>query len=233
MSGPKIAYQHFCPAARALEVVGEKWSLLIVRDLLGGPRRFSDLRRSLAAITPKWLSLRLRELEEAGVVRREVAGPREVWYRLTAKGEALAPVLTDLIVWGVEHALRPPRPDEAIHPGRATDAFITYLNRRRVRPTGPVTWVVRFPGDHAYTIRFDGERWSRQRGESPADVLVETTPVAWVAFLTSAPEERHGWLAEAGAQGTPEQVEELARTLGRPDAVADHVSRAPVPDRGT
>ena len=53
MSGPKIAYQRFCPAARALEVIGEKWSLLIVRDLLGGPRRFSDLRRSLAAITPK------------------------------------------------------------------------------------------------------------------------------------------------------------------------------------
>ena len=53
-------YRHFCPAARALEVVGEKWSLLIVRDLLAGPRRFSDLRRSLTAITAKWLSARLR-----------------------------------------------------------------------------------------------------------------------------------------------------------------------------
>ena len=216
MVGPKIAYQHFCPAARALEVIGEKWSLLIVRDLLAGPRRFSDLRRSLASITPKWLSLRLRELEEAGVVAREEASPREVWYSLTPRGQALAPVLTDLIVWGVEHALRPPRPEEAIHPGRATDAFITYLNRRRVRPAGPLAWVVRFPGGRAYTIRFDGARWSRERGEGPADVLVETTPEAWVAFLTSTPDERRRWLAERGAEGSPDRLDELAQTLGRP-----------------
>ena len=122
---------------------------------------------------------------------------------------------------------------EAIHPGRATDAFITYLNRRGARPAAPVTWVVRFPDDRASTIRFDGERWSRQRGESPADVLVETTPAAWVAFLTSTPLERRHWLAEAGAQGTPEQVEELARTLDRPDPMADHIPPARVPDRRT
>ena len=172
MAGPKIAYQHFCPAARALEVVGEKWSLLIVRDLLAGPRRFSDLRRSLAAITPKWLSQRLRELEQAGIVEREAAGPREVWYRLTPKGRALAPVIEDLVVWGVEYAAEAPRLDEAIHPGRATDAFLTYLNRRGVRVAQPVAWVVRFPDERSYTIRFDGARWSRQRGEGRADVVV-------------------------------------------------------------
>ena len=88
----KRRYHHFCPAARALETIGEKWSLLIVRDLLGGPRRFSDLRRSLAAITPKWLSARLRALESDGIVTREVAGEREVWYRLTPKGQALEAV---------------------------------------------------------------------------------------------------------------------------------------------
>src|SRR5262249_12974716 len=71
---PKRRYQHFCPAARALETIGEKWSLLIVRDLLGGPRRFSDLRRSLAAITPKWLSARLRALEAEGIITRDVVG---------------------------------------------------------------------------------------------------------------------------------------------------------------
>jgi DNA-binding HxlR family transcriptional regulator len=217
MVGPKIAYQHFCPAARALEVIGEKWSLLIVRDLLAGPRRFSDLRRSLAAITPKWLSQRLRELEEAGVVEREATGRREVWYSLTPKGQALAPIVTDLVVWGVEHALRPPRPGEAFHPGRATDTFVTYLNRRRVRLAQPVAWVVRLSSDKAYTIRFDGERWSRERGESPADVVVETTPEGWVMFLTSGPDERRRWLAEAGAEGTPERLEELARTLGSPE----------------
>ena len=75
MGRAKIGYQHFCPAARALELIGEKWSLLIVRDLLAGPRRFGDLRRSVMAITPKWLSARLRALEEDGIVERE-AGSR-------------------------------------------------------------------------------------------------------------------------------------------------------------
>src|SRR6266581_9124356 len=92
-------YQHFCPAARALETIGERWSLLIVRDLLAGPRRFSDLRRSLTAITPKWLSARLRALEEDGIVAREAASRREVWYRLTPRGQALAPVIDALLVW--------------------------------------------------------------------------------------------------------------------------------------
>src|ERR1700741_4995129 len=96
----KRSYQHFCPAARALEVIGEKWSLLIVRDLLAGPRRFSDLRRSLTAITPRWLSARLRAMEEQGVVERQRHSAREVWYRLTSKGEALAPVIDALLVWG-------------------------------------------------------------------------------------------------------------------------------------
>ena len=77
-------------AARALEVIGETWSLLIVRNLVAAPRGFSDLRRSLASITPKWLSQRLRELEEAGVVQRDAAGRREDWYSLAPKEQAVA-----------------------------------------------------------------------------------------------------------------------------------------------
>src|SRR5215467_8829354 len=162
----KRGYQHFCPAARALETIGERWSLLIVRDLLAGPRRFGELRRSLAAITPKALSARLRALETDGIVTREVAGEREVWYRLTPKGQALEPVFDALLVWGMDHALGLPRRGEAIHPGRVIDGITRYLERRRVRPPRPVGWVVRFAVDRAYTIRFDGERWSRQRGEA-------------------------------------------------------------------
>jgi DNA-binding HxlR family transcriptional regulator len=209
MTRPKIGYQHFCPAARALEVVGEKWALLVVRDLLGGPRRFSDLRRSLAAITPKGLSARLRALEADGIVQREVASQREVWYRLTPKGLALAPVIDALLVWGMEHALGRPRPGEAIHPGRAMDAAARYLARRRVHPARALAWVVRFPGDRTYTLRFDGERWSRQRGEAAADVVVVTTPEGWVRFLGADVEGRRRWLARARVKGTAKQIEDL------------------------
>jgi len=214
MAKGKGGYQHFCPAARALEVVGEKWSLLIVRDLLAGPRRFSELRRTLTAITPKWLSARLRALEVEGVLRREEAGEREVWYRLTPKGQALSPVIDALLVWGVEHALGRPRAGEAIHPGRSVDAVVRYLERRGVRPARPAAWVVRFGDDRSYTIRFDGERWSRQRGESASDVVVETTPERWVKFLAADRDGRRRWLDASRAKGTPKRLEELVSAFG-------------------
>src|SRR5262245_27272804 len=210
MAKGKGGYQHFCPAARALEVVGEKWSLLIVRDLLAGPRRFSELRRSLTAITPKWLSARLRALEEAGVLGRDEVGEREVWYRLTPKGQALAPVIDALLVWGMEHALGRPRPGESIHPGRAVDAIVRYLERRGARPARPSAWLVRFGDDRSYTIRWDGERWSRQRGEGAADVVVEATPQRWVQFLSADARGRRRWLGNTGAKGAPKRIEELA-----------------------
>jgi DNA-binding HxlR family transcriptional regulator len=220
MPRPRTGYQHFCPAARALEVIGEKWSLLIVRDLLAGPRRFSDLRRSLAAITPKWLSARLRALEADGVVAREPAGQREVWYRLTPKGQALEPVFDALLVWGLDHALGEPRPGEAIHLGRAIEGVARYLDRRGVRPERPVSWVVRFPRDRSYTLRFDGRHWSRRRGEEPADVVVETSPEGWVRFLASDRKGRRRWLDTARVSGKPKRIEELISAFGPADALS-------------
>ena len=220
----KRSYQHFCPAARALETMGEKWSLLIVRDLLAGPRRFSDLRRSLAAITPKWLSARLRTLESDGIVTREVAGAREVWYRLTPKGQALEPVFDALLVWGMDHALGPPRGGEAIHPGRTMDAIMRYLSHRQPRGRGRTTWVFRFGDDRSYTIHFDGARWTRQRGETAADVIVQTSPDELVNFLSADAEGRRRWLRKRRAMGTRQRLDELATAFG-----ATHGVSRPVP----
>ena len=109
-------YRHFCMGARALEVVGERWSLLIVRDLLPGPRRFTDLVRSLDPITPTRLTDRLRRLEAAGVLERQPAeSGNEVWYRLTDAGRDLGPAIDELAFWGIEHAREPPRADEPVH----------------------------------------------------------------------------------------------------------------------
>jgi DNA-binding HxlR family transcriptional regulator len=77
--GPDHVYRHFCMTARALEAIGERWTLLIVRDLLVGPRRFSDLERGLSDITPTRLTDRLKLLESAGIVARDSSlGGREV-----------------------------------------------------------------------------------------------------------------------------------------------------------
>jgi DNA-binding HxlR family transcriptional regulator len=221
LPGSKRSYQHFCPAARALETIGDKWSLLIVRDLLAGPRRFSELRRSLAAITPKWLSARLRALESDGIVTREVAGEREVWYHLTPKGQALAPVFEALLVWGMDHALGPPRGEEAIHPGRTMDTMVRYLAHRRPRRAGRTTWVFRFGDDRSYTIRFDGARWTRQRGAAAADVIVQTSPDEWVDFLTEDVEGRRRWLRKRRAKGTRQRLDELATAFGAAHGVSE------------
>jgi len=88
-------YGQACPVARALDVVGERWTLLIVRNLLQGPRRFQDLREHLAGIPPKLLSDRLRVMEEHGVIAREIYSerPLRATYTLTERGRGIALIL--------------------------------------------------------------------------------------------------------------------------------------------
>jgi DNA-binding HxlR family transcriptional regulator len=208
-------YGHYCAAARALEVVGEKWSLLVVRDLLSGPQRFSDLLRSLGGITPKLLTARLRELEGAGVVERdEEPGRREVWYRLSAAGRALKPVIEELLVWGIEHAL-PPAPGEPVNPRRAASSAASIFNHRGVRPAGPTAWAVRFDDAPSPPIRFDGERWSVALGEGDPiiELTIEAPPDLWVAMLRATGEQRAELLGRMRLTGDPERADEFVRLL--------------------
>ena len=95
-------YDDPCGIARALDAVGDRWALLVVRELIFGPKRFLHLRQGLRGVSPNVLSQRLRDLEAAGVVRRYMLGPpAEVTvYELTASGRALEPVLLALGRWG-------------------------------------------------------------------------------------------------------------------------------------
>src|SRR5258706_5231559 len=95
-------YADPCGLARALNLIGERWALLIVRELLLGPKRFTDLRRGLPTASQSVLTQRLGELERAGVLRRRELGPpvgTQV-YELTARGRELEPVLLGLSAWG-------------------------------------------------------------------------------------------------------------------------------------
>jgi DNA-binding HxlR family transcriptional regulator len=90
-----------CPVARAMEVLDGKWTVLVIRELLVGTRRFSQLRGSLAGISPKTLTDRLRMLEERGLVLRTIYAevPPRVEYQLTEHGRGLEPVLAALATW--------------------------------------------------------------------------------------------------------------------------------------
>lgn len=96
-----------CPVCRTAEVVCGKWTLLLIRDLAAGSRRFCELERSLEGISPRTLSLRLRALEEEGVVERHTFPevPPRVEYALTEKGEALVPLIDDMRRYGTRWLL--------------------------------------------------------------------------------------------------------------------------------
>ena len=94
-----------CPVCRTAEIVCAKWTLLLVRDLSEGRSRFCELERSLRGISPRTLSLRLRALEEQGILERQTFPevPPRVEYSLTPKGEALVPLIESMRAYGREH----------------------------------------------------------------------------------------------------------------------------------
>src|SRR6202050_3298048 len=102
-----MAYDETCPVCRTAEIVCGKWTLLLIRDLADGRSRFCELERSLEGISPRTLSLRLRALEEEGIVERHTFPevPPRVQYALTEKGEALVPLLDDIRTYGLEWLL--------------------------------------------------------------------------------------------------------------------------------
>ena len=100
------SYDLDCPLARTMDAIGERWSLLILRDLfLEGPRRFQDFVDSLESASPNTLSSRLKSMEAAGLIERHMYSqhPPRAEYRLTKKGAELGPVLKAIRAWGVKH----------------------------------------------------------------------------------------------------------------------------------
>jgi len=95
-----------CPVARTLDLIGERWTILLLRDLLlEGPRRFQDFQASLPGVAPNILSARLKAMEEGGLIGRQLYSerPPRVEYVLTDKGKSLGPVVKAMRDWGTKH----------------------------------------------------------------------------------------------------------------------------------
>ncbi|MDX6663949.1 MAG: hypothetical protein QOG68_155 [Solirubrobacteraceae bacterium] len=112
-------YNQWSPDARALDLVGDKWTLLIIRDLAAGPRRFVELQRVLPGISTEQLRSRLNRMVADGLLTRQRYRevPPRVDYELTERAKELLPVVGELARWGYNWAWSPPRPDEAIDIG--------------------------------------------------------------------------------------------------------------------
>jgi DNA-binding HxlR family transcriptional regulator/putative sterol carrier protein len=178
----KRSYGDACRFAYALDLVGERWALLVVRELLLGPKRFTDLRRGLPNASPNILSERLRELEQGGVLhRRKLPPPAAVQvYELTEWGRGLEPVVTQLGAWGA----RSPIPPEQREIG--ADSIVLALRSLFDREAAAGL-------DASYELRLDGEPFAVTvaggeldlgRGEAvePA-VAIDTEPATLAALL--------------------------------------------------
>ena len=177
-------YGHACVVARALEQVGDRWSLLVIRDLLTGAKRFTDLMDRLGGITPKTLSQRLRELDGAGIVTADrTPGRREVWYRLTPAGAELAPVIGTLNWWGLRHAWRWPQAGEPLHAEHLLRTAIQAIDLAAGYHE-PARWHFRIDGAD-YLAESDGRQWSltAKTPAAPADVTITASTQALTALI--------------------------------------------------
>jgi DNA-binding HxlR family transcriptional regulator len=165
-------YEQYCPVAHALELVGERWSLLIVRELLKGPKRYTDLADALPRIGTNVLAARLKDLEACGVIaKRRLPPPTPAQvYELTPYGVALRPVVRELARWGL-HSLPAPRDDDNLVPGWLPEYLETFF--APVAPDGSFEFRV---GDELAAL-VDGEVVAGPV-EDP-DVLLEASPAAF------------------------------------------------------
>lgn len=186
-------YGDACGIARALDVLGERWALLAVRELLLGPQRFTDLRRGLPNASSNLVADRLRELQEQGVIRRrKLAPPAGSWvYELTSRGRQLEPIILALGEWG----LAVPCPEPAtLSP---TSVLLYLRGAARLDPgSPPITCRAELDGQ-AWTIRAsDGKLDVKPAGETVTeDVLLQADPASFMALLAD-PESLDTQIAE-------------------------------------
>lgn len=176
-----LEYQSFCPTGAALNVVGERWALLIVRDLLLGPRRYSELQAGLGGIGTDILAARLRTLQEHGIVRQVGTG-RAQCYELTDTGQALRPVLVELARWGADRLRLPADPSEI--PLRVP--LTSLLVGAPTLPRGANgTYEVRVEGETVRVEVVDGQVRAAPNSEPAA--TIELTRAGLVALIRGAP----------------------------------------------
>jgi DNA-binding HxlR family transcriptional regulator len=181
MAGTR-SYTDLCGIARALDVVGERWALLVVRELLLGPKRFTDLRAGLPHVSPDVLAQRLRELEGAGLVSRRTLAPPagSRVYELTARGRQLEPVLIELGRWGSRAPF--PAGDATIGPDSLILALETLFSPAAAGGLSG-SYVLRLSGQEFLARLEDGVlELTRGSAENP-DAMLHTDPETMAALL--------------------------------------------------
>jgi DNA-binding HxlR family transcriptional regulator len=166
-------FDQYCPVAHALSLVGERWSLLIVRELLHGPKRYTDLAHGLPGIGTNVLAARLRELEGCGIVQKRTLPPpaASTVYELTEYGEGLKEVMYSLARWGAR-TIGPPGPDDELYPEWGVNALPALFNGDAARGLTE-TYSLVVDGDAFAARVVDGALDPSMGAAEDADVVVE------------------------------------------------------------
>jgi DNA-binding HxlR family transcriptional regulator len=217
----KRSYGDPCGVARALDLVGERWALLIVRDLLLGPKRFTDLQTGLTGVPPNVLTTRLNDLQEAGVVRKRTLPPPAAArvYELTEWGAGLKPIVLALGLWGSRSPVPPPEGE------LGTDSLMLSLlgalDPAAFAPGGG-TFEVRL-GRESFTVSI-GEDVQVARGTAPGSAgAVIDTDAATLTALMAGDVEVEAVIAAGRVrlEGDPNACRALLAALWRCDVSAD------------
>src|SRR3954471_23968222 len=211
-------YGDGCGIAHALDLVGERWALLIVRELLLGPKRFTDLRDGLPNAVPNVLTQRLRELEQAAIVRRrKLPPPSAAWiYELTAWGRELKPIVISLGTWALHS---PSFPEEA---PVGTDSVMLALGTFfDAEAAGDLTarYELRL-GENAFSVRVADRGIEVDRGAAVApDAILETDAATLSALIWERRELAEALRAgEVRIEGDQRSVTRFLKLFPRPAA---------------
>ncbi|HIW68337.1 MAG TPA: helix-turn-helix transcriptional regulator [Candidatus Dietzia merdigallinarum] len=203
-------YDQFCGLARAAEVLGERWTLLILRDLSVGPARFTDLKSGLPGIAATMLTARLRGLEEAGVVERSQEG-KVGTYTLTARGRAAFPALRELSLWGAS-TMAEPRPAEVVTDRSLAAMLATTRTSARVEP---FVVEIRAAGAAAHaTVSADGA--DAAPGSADAPSLILSGPGLRAALAEPSATRRLVSEGHIEVEGSPELLVSFAAAFHAP-----------------
>jgi DNA-binding HxlR family transcriptional regulator len=188
-------YDQYCPVCHALGLVGERWSLLVVRELLKGPKRYTDLLEGMPGIGTNILAARLRELEEGGVIRKRKLPPpaASTVYELTEYGRELEEPLYALARWGARSLPRPTE-DEDFYPDWGLNAFAALLDPEASRGVAG-TYVVHV-ADDVYTVRLEDSKVHVEIGPTDEPDLEFATDRETFFGLASAELDPRAALAE-------------------------------------